>query len=122
MEQHVAKYNYVGAAGVYESCAEIPKGERWKEMATPFLKNFTDEELDSLKPLFALPISAVVTTNYDRGQYDAASRARGRSPLPLELDDGGLRSGSLQTNFFFPPIHMPPTPPPTPAFPPTSYD
>src|SRR4029077_19134304 len=105
IRQRVRKGNYLGAAAVYESCTDIPTGERWKKLAEPFLISFSDSKLDALKPQFRLPFGAVVTTNYDRGQHDAIARARGRCVIPLELDETSLRSAPFQTNFVVARIH-----------------
>src|ERR1022692_2519166 len=38
--------DYVRAAGIYELCADIPNGERLKELARPFAATWDDGKLD----------------------------------------------------------------------------
>ena len=105
IEQRVSSESYVTAAGIYEFCEEIPIGERWKGLSSPFTKLIPQPKLEELTALFQIPFGAVVTTNYDRSQLDAYALVHRRAPIPYELDDGTLKNGALQSGFFLARIH-----------------
>ena len=105
MRLRVSRGEYVEAATIYETCLEIPEGERWKELSSPFAKQAESAKLDNLRPLALLPFSAVVTTNYDRSQHDVFAQTQGRAPMPFEIDDDTLRGGAVQSTFYIARIH-----------------
>jgi hypothetical protein len=74
-------------------------------MAAPFLKRIAADKRKLLDPLFALPVTAAVTTNYDRVLHDGFSKTHDETPVPLELDDHTLKNGALRTEFFVARIH-----------------
>lgn len=92
--------DYLGAATVYKTCRRVPVGELFSRMAAPFRRRGEELPLDRLEPLISLPVSGIVTTNYDRSLHDAYAKFRGSSAMPLELRDGLLRNGALITEFF----------------------
>jgi hypothetical protein len=97
--------DYLGAASIYKTCRRIPDGERLSRMAAPFRHAASQVPLDLLETLVALPVSGIVTTNYDRSLHDAYAKYQGSSALPLELSDSTLRNAALITEFFIARIH-----------------
>jgi hypothetical protein len=104
IRKRVAKRQWLAAASVYKT-ADIPVGQRLKEMAAPFLQKIDVQKRKLLDPLFGLPVTAAVTTNYDRILHDGFSKAHEETPVPLELDDHTLKNGALRTEFFVARIH-----------------
>jgi hypothetical protein len=52
-----------------------------------------------------LPITGIVTTNYDRSLHEAYAQFRRHAALPLELRDETLRNAALISEFFVARIH-----------------
>jgi SIR2-like domain len=97
--------DYLGAASIYKTCRRIPDGERLSRMAAPFRRTTSQVPLDLLEILVSLPVSGIVTPNYDRSLHDAYAKYQGSSALPLELSDSTLRNAALVTEFFIARIH-----------------
>src|SRR5208283_3489132 len=89
MRKRAQDQDYSGAAAVYETCKAIPEGERYKGLVRPFTQ-FDKDKLILLKPLFSLPFSGIVTTNYDQVPHRVLATQLMRHALPLELDDKTL--------------------------------
>lgn len=104
IRKRVEKRQWLAAASVYKT-ADIPAGERLKRMAAPFAHPVASEKRRLLDPLFSLPVSAAVTTNYDRLLHDGFSRIHNETPVPLELDDQTLKNGAIRSEFFVARIH-----------------
>jgi hypothetical protein len=95
----------IEAAGIYELSKEIPVGERWRHLAEPFTKLPSDEALQPLTHMFALPFQAVVTTNYDSSQHAAYSLIKHQFPRPIEREGTSMLAGSEITSFYIARIH-----------------
>lgn len=91
------------AASVYKT-ADIPLGERMREMAAPFIVVPSESELAKLDALVSLPVSAFITTNYDNSLHRALTK-NGRFARPVEVDDGSLTSAALSQDLFVARIH-----------------
>ncbi|MBC8417884.1 MAG: hypothetical protein H8E10_04750 [Desulfobacterales bacterium] len=57
MRKRISSRLFLEAADLYKMCPEIPKGEKYKQLAAPF-SNYSSNELHAL---MALPFSAVVS-------------------------------------------------------------
>jgi hypothetical protein len=90
----ISQGDYLGAATVYKTCRRIPEGERLSRMAESFRYGTDELPLDRLQTLVSLPVSGIVTTNYDRSFHDAYAKFRESSAMPLELRDATLRNGA----------------------------
>jgi SIR2-like domain len=99
----VQQGDYLGAATVYKTCRNIPVGERLARMAAPF--RTIPGDLKRLETLISLPITGIVTTNYDRSLHEACAQFRGHAVMPLELRDQTLRNAALISEFFVARIH-----------------
>ncbi len=95
------KKQYLEAASVFKTSADIPVGERWKALAAPFKSEA--QNLDRLDSLIKLPFGAIVTTNYDASLYHAYAKAFGKW-LP-QVDRGQLKSVSQSRDYFIARIH-----------------
>jgi hypothetical protein len=124
MRKKIANGNLVGAAGVYEDCEDIPIGQRWKRLASPFANSIPEDDLKALSPFGSLPFGGIVTTNYDRSQHDAWSHVQRRAPIQIELDLAGnaIRGGADQTGFYIARLHGAAELPATMVLYPSSYD
>jgi hypothetical protein len=94
---------YLEAATIYSSADLIPEGERWKLLAEPFVRRLADEALDRLIPLAALPVTGIITTNYDRSLLDAWARYYQRAPVTAER--GTLATCSLSREPYIARVH-----------------
>ena len=104
IRQRVLREKYPEAATVYKTCDVIPRGERWKLLAQPFTRALTESQTNLLVPLITLPVSAIITTNYDHSLHRAAVK-KGRWFLPVEINDDTLRGAAFQREFFIARIH-----------------
>jgi hypothetical protein len=98
IRKRLQKNQLLGAATVYKT-ADIPAGERLRQLAAPFSRHVPAEKRKLIEPLFSLPVTAAVTTNYDRLLLDGFSKSRDEGPIPLELDDHTLKNGASRTEF-----------------------
>lgn len=95
--------NYLGAATVFKTSTLIPEGERWRRLALPFQKIPEPDQLDKLVPLVCLPVTAMVTTNYENSLHNAYAKATGKWISPVERDS--LRGASTNRDMFVARIH-----------------
>jgi hypothetical protein len=105
IEARVDKGELPGAAAVYNTCIQIPLGERLRRMSDPFRTAIDAKRLELIEPLVSLRVTGIVTTNYERSLHNACARFLKTSPQPLELHDGSLRNGALISEFFIARIH-----------------
>lgn len=105
IRQRVSRGHFLEAAAVYKTCDSIPEGERWKGLAAPFRRTFSDEEIDRLVPLVGLAFTALVTTNYDQSLHEACVRARLGWVTPVERGDESLKGASFKSDLFIARIH-----------------
>ena len=105
IREKVKSGDYLGAATIYKLCGNIPQGVQLAELAAPFSKKFTKEQLSPLVPLMECGFSSVVTTNYDRVLHHVYSTVAGEAPLQLQLDDDTLRNAALKSDFYIARIH-----------------
>jgi hypothetical protein len=105
IKQRVSRGHFLEAATVYKTCDSIPEGERWKGLAAPFTRRYTEDELDRIVPLVSLGFTAIVTTNYDRSFHEACVRARLGWVTPVERGDDSLKGASFKQELFIARIH-----------------
>lgn len=103
IRDRASRGRYLEAATIYRSADLIPEGERWKLLANPFIKKLSNDTLDRLTPLVALPVTAIITTNYDRSLLHAWARYHRRAPLTPEL--GALSKSSLSREPYIARVH-----------------
>jgi len=105
--------HYLEAADLYKACTEIPNGEKYRELASPFTST-PNYSPNKLRALMALPFSAVVTTNYDRSLHDAyyslferqlESGLTLKAPKFVELGDSSMRQAIFWTDLYIARIH-----------------
>lgn len=87
----------------YKKCPLIPEGEKWAQLAAPFVDEKTDP--DKLLQLVKLPFAAIVTTNYDRSLDNAWAAVNRKAPRTFELDDGSLKQAPFCNDFYIARIH-----------------
>jgi len=97
--------DFLGAASVYKTCHTIPIGERLSRMAEPFRQKPEELPLERLEALVSLPVSGIITTNYDRSLHLGCARFKGCDVMPLELRDETMKNGALISEFFIARIH-----------------
>jgi hypothetical protein len=94
--------HYLNAALIYKTCPQIPRGEKYKQIATPFCSPPSPEKL---RALVSLPFIAIFTTNYDRSLHDAFASVVGKSPKTVELEDPTMSRAPYYTDFYIARIH-----------------
>jgi len=113
IRKRVSTGRYVEAAELYKECPEIPEGEKYRELAAPFVAP-PDYSPNNLHALMVLPFSAVVTTNYDCSLHDAyfslfskreESSLTLTAPRHVELGDRSMRRAISWTDFYIARIH-----------------
>ncbi len=103
VKSRVDEGDLLGAATVYKTCRKIPSGERLKRLALPFRE--VPGDLGKLERVVTLPVTGIVTTNYDRSLHEACAKFRKHAVMPLELRDQTLRNAALISEFFIARIH-----------------
>lgn len=104
LKEKVARNQFLSAGTIYKSCDLIPEGERWKELAAPFVAKLSDKQIDRLIPLVTLPFTSIVTTNYDHSLHETCVHAR-KWFVPVERGDGTLRGAVFQRDFSIVRLH-----------------
>jgi hypothetical protein len=101
MADLIKEKDYPTAAAYYYLCKKIPEAEKY-QMLVKSLKHYDAKKVEVLA---RLPVTAFVTTNYDRVLNDAYALAHNRSPVEVNLDDATMRSAPFQTDFFVARMH-----------------
>jgi hypothetical protein len=97
--------DFLGAASVYKTCRTIPEAERLARMAEPFRRKPEELPIERLQSLVSLPVSGMITTNYDRSLHVGCARFKQCDVMPLELRDQTMKNGALISEFFIARIH-----------------
>lgn len=105
IRRRLTKKNLSGAATVFQTCKEIPTGERYRLQAEPFLFDPTEIDVGAVTNLVDNGFTCFVTTNYDRVLHNTFASEQGRSATPVELDDGTLGGALNKRDFFIARIH-----------------
>lgn len=103
IRRRTAEGRFLEAASAYKT-ASIPEGELLRELASPFVAVPDAKSLARISSLVQLPVSAIVTTNYDQTIHRALTEAKVFT-RSVELDDDSLRGAHLSTEFFVARLH-----------------
>lgn len=102
IHQRVEQSHYLSAAAVYMTCPQIPIGEKYEQIASPFKHPPHPEKL---KDLVSLPFTAIFTTNYDRSLHNAFAAVTGTSPDVVELGDQTMKRAPFVDEFYIARVH-----------------
>ena len=93
MTQLIARGNLTKAAEYFWLSSEVPDGDKNKTL-TSILGSY---DAAPLLPLASLPVSSVLTTNFDRSIFDAIVSARRLAPRDYRLGDSIFSSAAWET-------------------------
>lgn len=101
MTQLIAKGNLTKAAEYFWLSGEVPDGDKNKT-----LKNILGSyDAAPLLPLASLPVSSVLTTNFDRSIIDAIASARKQAPRDYRLGDSTFSGAVWESELYVARIH-----------------
>lgn len=101
MAQNIAKGNLTKAADYFWLSGDVPDGDKSKTLKDVL----GDYDATRLLPLASLPVSGVLTTNFDRSILDAIALARKQVPRDYRLGDSTFAAAVWETALYVARIH-----------------
>lgn len=101
MRREIDDGELLQAAQYFEMNSRIPLPKKWRALTDPL----AEYDSHALTSLIQLPISAFVTTNFDRALRDAYAKGRGKDLREFSLDDGTLAGANFASETFLARVH-----------------
>ena len=102
MRRRIETGDFPGAVQYFKQ-APIPVGEIHSHLANALrAEEYVPERL---RALVSLPLTRIVTTNFDTSLHDAWAVVRGRAPIPAELGEPTLKRAIYEERFNIARIH-----------------